>query len=249
LDSAYTAQKWYDAIDSIHICLESFQQFISQNSRNTAYPINTTRTTHVTVVCLLAKMPPSKSELYKKLSNSCGEDGFQGGPIFIPVDVMNNFITKDSIKAELGRTSGFWLNWSSYLADKVVKNNAKRIFAILLYIKEPWSIKKLLNDGFTDRDLPFVKNRNGLCFAHDTKKIFIPPEDWEDQTLDDFLIKQWIVLAPIFSISGKHLILNRLCPLPFSEEDEGNHSGSNVVYKIEVHRSHQKGFEVSAIFI
>jgi hypothetical protein len=190
-------------------------------------------------------MAPPKSELYRKLSSSCGEDWLHERRQYIPVDAMNNLITKDSIKAELGRKSGNWINLSGCLADKVVKKNAKRVFAILVYLKEPCDVKKLLNDGFTDEDLPLSRDGDGLRSVKDPKKIFIPPDEWEDQTVDDFLIKQWMVLAPVFDISGKHMDLNRDCLLPFSELDGVKHSERNVVYMAKVHPSHQEGFEVS----
>jgi hypothetical protein len=194
-------------------------------------------------------MPRPKSELYSKLSSSCSEDGLHEGSEYIPADAVKNIITRDSIKAELARSSGNGISLSGCLADKVVKKNAKKIFAILVYLKEPWDIKKMLNDGFGDDDLPLSKDEHyGLHSARDPKKIFVS-EDWETQTVDDFLLKQWMVLAPIFKIWGEHFVVNRKCLLPFSEVDGVKHSESSVVYKAKVHPSQQEGFEVSNTFV
>lgn len=193
-------------------------------------------------------MTRPKSELYSKLSSSCSEDGLHEGSVYIPVGAVKNIITRDSIKAELARSSGNVISFSSCLADKVVKKNAKKIFAILVYLKEPWDIKKMLNDGFADDDLPLSKDEHyGLCSACDPKKIFVP--DWETQTVDDFLLKQWMVLAPIFKIWGEYFVLNRKCLLPFSEVDGVKHSESSVIYRAKIHSFQQEGFEVSNTFV
>lgn len=192
--------------------------------------------------------PLPKSQLYTQLSTSTGKDELHAGRKYIPVDVVIKIITKDNIKAELGRKPGNRITLWGCLADKVVKKNAKRLFAILVYINQAWDVKELLNRGFTDEDLPLAQHEEELRSTHDSTKIFNTAAFWEDRTVDDFLAKQWMVLAPVFSISGKHMILDPECPLPFSKLDEAA-PGRSVVYQAKVDPSHQEGFEVSNNFL
>jgi hypothetical protein len=191
----------------------------------------------------------SKLELYEQLHDSRDEDWLNGRRKYIPASAIDDFITKDSIKAELVRKSGNPINLSGCLAEKVMNRKAKRMFAILLYLKEPRDIKRLLNDGFTDEDLPLVKHTEGLRSSLDPKKIFHLPKNWDRQTVDEFLEKQWMLLAPVFINYGEHMVLDPECPLPFSEIDERIYSHSSVIYKAKIHPSHQEGFEVSNICV
>ncbi|KAH8667345.1 kinase domain-containing protein [Tricladium varicosporioides] len=184
--------------------------------------------------------------LYGQLSKSWVSDELHGNRQYIPLDVMNKIITKKSIQAELERKGRNCMSLSGCLADKVVKKNAKKLFAILVCLSKACDIKEFLNDGFTDEDLPIIEDEDEFRSAIDTKKKFLIPEDWEDQTIDLFLVKQWMVLAPVFNTSGTHIILHEDCPLPFSKLEEILHSKHNVVYRAEVNPSHQEGFEADA---
>lgn len=140
-----------------------------------------------------------KTGLYKQLARSYGVEELHGQRRFIPADVIENVITRESIKAELGRNTGR-INTSSCLANKIVKRNSRRLFVILVYINESWTIRKFLKDGLTDDDLPFESHDESMRSVHNHAKIFHIPEDWEYVTVDEFLTRQWMVLAPIFSI-------------------------------------------------
>ncbi|KAG9237326.1 kinase domain-containing protein [Amylocarpus encephaloides] len=184
--------------------------------------------------------------LYGKLRVACRNDKLNSDRQYIPVDVVDEKITKDSIKAELGRKSKIPNWWWSCLAARVEKNNVKRVFSVLVYVQKPSFVEKLLESGFTDEDLPLVKHREEMRSVHDPTRTFSIPKEWEDQTVDDFIKKQWMVLAPIFDTSGKHMVLDPLCPLPFSTMEEVVCSPRNLVYKAKVYPSHQEGFEVEA---
>src|SRR3954468_6856339 len=135
-------------------------------------------------------------ELYDELSNSCLEDALHEGRQYVSVDTVRRFITKDSIRTELKRNSGSFSILGGRLAEQVIKRDARRMFAILVYIDKPWDIKKLLTDGFTDEDLPLAKHGLKLRSTYNISKTFRPPKDWVAQTVDHFLLKQWIMLAP-----------------------------------------------------
>lgn len=197
-----------------------------------------------------------KSELYRQLSNSRKEDSLHVQRKYVPMDVLYNIITKESIKAELKRTSNSRIQWDfrgdriNNLADRVVSRNATKLFVILIYLNVPWDVKRFLDAGFTDKDLPLAKKEDDeerLQSALCAEKMFNPPNEWADQLVDNFTEKQWIVLAPVFGTSGVHRTLHHLCPLPFLKMTSTDvHSSHSAVYKAEVHPSHQNGFKVSA---
>jgi hypothetical protein len=193
----------------------------------------------------------SQPGLYKKLHDSSRKD--HEGRTYIPMDALKDNVNFKSIKASLDKKSKLpgWLGSTGYLADKVEKNNARRLFVILLFVMEPRDIEKLLDAGFTDLDLPLTKQGEQLLQSvhHPTKRFEIPKR-WEPQTVDDFIDKQWMFLAPFFKATGAHVDLDSNCPLPFSSPDDAD---EGVVYpnlhKARVEPSHQEGFEVGGVFI
>lgn len=134
---------------------------------------------------------------------------------------------------------------SNSLASRVV-DSGKKLFAILVILRLPSGVKNLLDAGFTDRDLPFFKHENHLSSSMNSAKRFEWPAEWEVD-LDDFVEKQWLVLAPVFRTEGEHRDLALECPLPFATVVEAQNSKNTVVYKALVDPSHQVGLEVSNI--
>lgn len=188
-------------------------------------------------------------ELYKTLSSSICESGLNGHK-FIPNHILNEKVTNEAIKKELKRALPGVIS-KGYLADRVVKREAKKLFVVLVCLSKPWDIKKLLDNGFVDKDLPLILSDKKLLSTQDSRKIFSPPNSWDYATVDLFIEKQWIVLAPSFSITGEHMDLDRRCPLPFSKDKDVDiaNGPNSVVHKMTIDRSHQDGFEVSVIFL
>jgi serine/threonine protein kinase len=193
------------------------------------------------------KMSPT-ADMYETLSSLCDDDGIHEGREYISMDVIKNVVTKENIKAELGRTPGDGTPLEDRLADLVVENNARGVFAILVYTGQPWDIKKLLDDSLADEYLPLVRQKQELQSVPYPEKIFSVPKGWHRRQVDNFLDKQWMVLAPVFKISGQHMKLDPKCPLPFSKVNENIHNHGTVVYRAQLHPWHQQGFEVYDIF-
>ncbi|OHE92906.1 protein kinase domain-containing protein [Colletotrichum orchidophilum] len=125
--------------------------------------------------------------------------------------------------------------------------NENNLFVILVHLGVPWDIKKLMDARVTDDHLPLFKNKRGkygeqLQSACNASVVFDPPDEWEEQVVDGFIEKQWLVQAPVFETAGAHRILDALCPLPITKMDTDIHSQRSVVYKTTVHRHHQQGF-------
>jgi hypothetical protein len=200
--------------------------------------------------------------LYRQLTHRKVLDELHNELEYYPLDIIDNVLTKDNIKIELERKDRNCMKFRGLLADKVVKLNAKNLFAVLLCCSKAGDIEDLLKHGFTDNDLPLISNETSsgstdgdsqtltddidvqLRSAKNLAKIWRPPENWDPRDVDDFLKKQWMFLAPVFNTSGDHMKVHHKCPLPFSGLEGIMHRSSIVVYKAVVNSFHQQGFEV-----
>ncbi|KAK1712890.1 kinase-like domain-containing protein [Colletotrichum acutatum] len=136
--------------------------------------------------------------------------------------------------------------FSDSLPSKI-SMTARRIFAILVMIGEPQAIRKLVDDGLTDDDLPLARP------AHDKHSGTLESKgrlevrafkDWKNEAkVDMFLEKQWLFLAPTLDVTGTSAVfqVDSKCPLPFLRATELRGEHSNVVYKSELHAAHQTG--------
>jgi hypothetical protein len=163
---------------------------------------------------------------------------------FLPLSELNEKITKDSVRAQLSYTT-LWCRPG--LPEKVCQY-AKKVFAILVLIGEPSAIRDLIADGLTDEHLPLSRNsgkeKNILLSVKGQR--FSSFAAWPHEArVKAFLEKQWVVQAPVLDMTGKHIVLDRKCALPFRTSDDISGAGSSVVYKGILHPAHQEGFEVS----
>src|SRR6266566_384418 len=192
----------------------------------------------------------SESELYEKLESSYMDDAL-GNKRYIPWDVIDKAINKETVEVELRRARRHRVipGWA-YPRRKIERiDGAKRVFAILVQIEEAHTFARLLSEGLTDRDLPLARQEDGkgLYSLHHSERIFY---SFSARGSREFVKNQWFMLAPVFRVSTceDHINLDPLRPLPFSkasEEDETRTNGhSSVVYKFRVHQAHQDGFEV-----
>lgn len=193
--------------------------------------------------------------LQRILSDDSQTDALNNARRYIPQHVLDTTVTWESVRAALKKSGAkrkLWPLSTKGIVHTVFSNNLKLIFVILLYLDVPWDVKKFHEAGFTDADLPMerISSKQGdrLQSGLDSKKLFTPPKHWILQT-ENFVNKQWVVMAPIFGSSGEYQKLHPLCPLPLTQADGVIHSARNVVYKAEIQSSHQRGFEVRTILI
>ncbi|KAK1722436.1 kinase-like domain-containing protein [Colletotrichum acutatum] len=191
----------------------------------------------------------ASESLQRILSDASQTDALNNVRQYIPRHVLDTNVTRESVKAALKKSTAKWKIWplsTKSIVDTVVSNNLKLVFVILLYLDVPWDVKKFHEAGFTDADLPMEKmvSKQGdrLQSGLDSKKLFAPPKHWNLQA-ENFVSKQWVMMAPIFGSSGEYQKLHPLCPLPLTQADGVIHSARNVVYKAEIQSSHQRGFE------
>jgi serine/threonine protein kinase len=182
--------------------------------------------------------------LYRQLNDYCLVTSPLGDQVFLPLSDLNDKITRDSIKAQL--SYGIRL-FHRGLPDNVFLH-AKKVFAILVLIEEPCAIKDLIQEGLTDEDLPLSRkgdsDYNVLVSA--CGKIFKSFASWDKESrVRDFLDKQWLVQAPVLDTTGKHIVLDPKCALPFQESVAKARGGFGVVHQGTLHPAHQQGFKVS----
>jgi hypothetical protein len=167
---------------------------------------------------------------------------------------LNNLhegITRDSVRAQLFPESLLLQPKLRNLPKKVVQH-AKKIFAILVFIGEPRAIVDLLQEGLTDEHLPLSASPD----QHDIAPVsvhgttFMSFFGWENEgRVAEFLEKQWLVQAPVLDTTGKHIVLDPKCALPFLDVAEMSVGDSPTVFKGKIHPAHQQGFEVSIVLV
>ncbi|KAH7127203.1 kinase-like domain-containing protein [Dendryphion nanum] len=185
------------------------------------------------------------SQLWPKIRDALVDDPLTYPQKFLPVDFIEQEITEEAIKNELRRK---WSLSNRALPGRIISEDARKVFTILVHIGEPAAIKDLLAEGLNDGHLPLRvsptgRNDNTLV-SHDERKTFTSFSRWKtEQRVTDFVDKQWLVLAPVFDSTGRHLKLESSCPLPFKAMEEVKGDYSSVVRKSEFHPAHYIGPE------
>ncbi|KAF4778688.1 serine/threonine protein kinase [Colletotrichum scovillei] len=164
---------------------------------------------------------------------------------FLPVSKLNDLVTKEAVQNELPR--GLISRLFSDSLPSKISMTARRIFAILVMIGEPHAIRKLVDDGLTDDDLPLARpahDRHSGTLESKRKLEVRALKDWKNEAkVDMFLEKQWLFLAPTLDVTGTSTVfqVDPKCPLPFLRATELRGEHSNVVFKSELHAAHQTG--------
>jgi serine/threonine protein kinase len=188
---------------------------------------------------------------------------------FIPVDDLDSLITYENVKNELRRLgqSKREQDLSSYA--NIICSNAKKIFAVLLYVDRIEPIFRLIDDGICDEELPFTR-----CYKSSTADVMASAgpftlcrrsrkchrranhrdcgireiTNWSQRAIGDFCRDQWLAQAPVFQKledgSIPHYDLNDNVILPFIEDHElqSNQkvsSGYSHVWAVKIHPAHQ----------
>lgn len=194
----------------------------------------------------------TEDSLYRQLYNSRLSDDLSRRK-YIPNSELREIVARDNIITELHEHQNRWSlkrfrQNSTNLANRILESGQK-LFVILVNLRLSWGVKNLLDAGLTDEDLPLSKRGNQLYSSVDPARSFKWPSDWGLEKLDDFVEKQWLVLAPVFCAGGAHRTLAPECPLPFVTAVEAQNGPNSVVYKVTVDASHHDGFEVSTIHL
>ena len=123
----------------------------------------------------------------------------------------------------------------------------RRIFATLLFIQRPSNIRKFIEEGVCDADLPLMTVMRGrdiisLYSKSNPNKALKCVHGWRSSTLSKFERSQWKVLAPFFSRGEgnqvENYILDEMTILPFKRRERVHRGGQGTVYKVEIHPEH-----------
>ncbi|KAK1991583.1 kinase domain-containing protein [Colletotrichum falcatum] len=187
---------------------------------------------------------PGTLSLYEAIKRKYGVDNLQGERKYVPIDVLDELVTMEGIYKELCRSPKHQVLMRGsrrHLAERVVNSNARKLFLVLVLLDRCSDMDKLLKSGLTDNDLPLVKQGHSFRSDTDRGKSFSLPPKWSGPTADQFLEKQYRVLAPVFGTSGEHRMFHPRRPMPFQNIDESGKEGSNsFVYYAEIRPGHQR---------
>jgi hypothetical protein len=179
--------------------------------------------------------------LLNELESAEKDAALGGGSNFIPLDALHSATEEQRIKVALSSTFSFGC---SKLA-KAVAQDARKIFAILVLMRDGKAIKNLYEQGLRDKHLPLrlvtsldssekLESSDGTSFSA-----------WKKAAkLSQFVKKQWLVQAPLFDDSGKHLVLHQNCSMPFIDADLVGNGAFGTVHKCRIHQAHQRGLQV-----
>ena len=148
---------------------------------------------------------------------------------FVPSHKVREVMASESVREALldSQMETYHVNE----AVEIINNGAWNVFAILVLLKQPWSIVNFIKDdrmqrGPIDHHLPFeltkLQELLGLMVAQ------------------DFHDKQWEFTAPSFSGSVFTRILPRDFVLPFLSDEDLGEGSFGTVHRIEVERSYQQ---------
>ncbi|EUC34846.1 hypothetical protein COCCADRAFT_35545 [Bipolaris zeicola 26-R-13] len=169
---------------------------------------------------------------------------------FIPRSHVKKIVTAEAVQIELDRSN--YPTFRRIHRDPVTTDDYsayRKILAILYLIKKPSKIRMFVQYGVCDKDLPLVKcnSSNNPYYSpelrsrnnHLAQPIIFRRRDYAD----DFLEKQWTVLAPVFAKSEEdrnaHIVLESDEILPFISQSEVTRQGGfGDVYKTEIHPDH-----------
>jgi hypothetical protein len=172
---------------------------------------------------------------------------------FIPESRIRDIVRDEVIQAELSKSNKPMYKPSRMMrAPVVAKDYAlyRKILAILYLMKRPSKIRLFVKSGVCDKHLPLKEiqhpvghNRSvtltSLNIPESPRMEFKRPED-----ADEFLQRQWSVLAPVFVGSDKavpHDNLEHEMILPFlSETTIAKEGGSSKVFKAKIHPDHHR---------
>ena len=126
----------------------------------------------------------------------------------------------------------------------------RKIFATLLLIELPGEIRKFIEEGVCDADLPLMKSDEtgqstrtfSLCRKAAPGVRMKCFEGWKRQTLEQFEKYQWKLVAPFFSRGEddktKHWLFRDEVILPFTRQEHAHSGAHGKVFKVKIHAEH-----------
>jgi hypothetical protein len=164
---------------------------------------------------------------------------------YLPFDILQEKVTEKSVLAYIQSIIGIRTTLSNHELAVAIVQQAKGVFATLIFIGRENAIGTLLSKGLTDKHLPLSRRGSGadqnLLCCRDGSETFEISLEWTRPDVNHFLKEQWRVQAPVFDIAGRHFTLGRECALPLEPgcEPIGSTTFSRV-YKCALYAGHYR---------
>ncbi|RWA09597.1 hypothetical protein EKO27_g5509 [Xylaria grammica] len=153
-------------------------------------------------------------------------------PSFLPLDALNRAITPDIVKAQLVSEDDF----------NQIFERSKKVFAILGFVGTEARIRDLFKDGLLDEHLPLERiedaQQSELLRSRRQGREFKSFSKWGKRDIDDFLRRQWLVLAPVFTTRGEHIDIDGDTPLPLYDITVISVTKISIMYSGILHAAH-----------
>lgn len=170
---------------------------------------------------------------------------------FIPADDLEHLLTADAISIEL-QAQGLSEDRARSYSEDILKS-ARKLFAILVYVRQGEKVLEFLEEDIEDSDLPFIRSDMDpkakdykLCSSRRPGQPIKCMENWSRHLVEDFGRDQWWMLVPIFEYHEgiEHYDLQDNCVLPWVEDEESGdreiQGGFGSVSKVAIHQAHQR---------
>ncbi len=181
---------------------------------------------------------------------------------FVPRLQQLRIITESSVAEELSRIGKVFKEDASTICSYFTQDrdragsherrgkSFRKVFATLLLIEWPGEIRKFIEEGVCDADLPLRKSeecgKNARAFSLYRKdapgvslKCF---EGWKRATVEQFERYQWKLVAPFFSRgeddTTRHWVFQDEVILPFIHQEHAHSGAHGKVFKVKIHPEH-----------
>lgn len=199
------------------------------------------------------ELPPvDHEELHTKLRKARIEYPAGSHRFFVPESEKNSIITEETIASEIYTAQPHLGRTNAMDKARLVHGQARNLFAVLAYLKKGSEICAFIDEGITDEDLPFGRDKpKKIKFKYDLQRKdgskINALDDWKPSELDSLAREQWYMIAPVFGDTMAHHVLHDGTVLPFiaKEEDSGMHinqseDGCSDMFTTRIHTSHLK---------
>lgn len=179
------------------------------------------------------------STLREKLIVAQKTSKFDSMQLYVPADRLSDILSKSVVESELQRHG---LGMIEALPNFILIE-AKRIFAILVYLRLTKKIRDFFKHGFNDEQLPIEFNIGAENLFETPVSVF---SSWNRAEILEFCDSQWRFNAPIFGYSflDESQYHRRFPPqtvFPFDVVDKPKGTPFSKVWKIRIPRGHLSG--------
>jgi hypothetical protein len=167
---------------------------------------------------------------------------------FVPINELDRLITADAIRYELEVLYQDFQPFEISSTTRYIQENARKVFAILVFIGKGAYIREFIKERVTDADLPLKRwkenDSTSGSLPTNLRHPVYPGANWSKRDIASFNRDQWSFIAPVFDKVGQHYELEDDCILPFIENHGGIASqtisgGYSDVWSVRIHPAHQ----------